>query len=137
MTGSLPDGYVDPTDAPAVGAVLDAVVRTAGVDAVTDLLQRLPGTRTTAAVPRGFLRPAVPTAVWLGPESCWSCTSPPTLLHVVGGVVLHRAEIQPGDVAGALGGVVAELVRRTGEVADASATLTAARDVAADGSTPA
>jgi hypothetical protein len=133
MTGSLPDGYVDPTDALAVGAVLDATVRTAGLDAVTDLLARLPGTRTTPAVPRGFLRPAVPAAVWLGPESCWSCSSPPTLLHVVGGVVLHRSEIHPGDVAEALGRVVADLVRRTGAVADASAALTAARDVATRG----
>jgi hypothetical protein len=131
MTGSLPDGYVDPTDASAVGAVLDATARTAGLDAVTDLLLRLPGIRSTPAVPRGFLRPAVPAAVWLGPDSCWSCTTPPTLLHVVGGVVLHRAEIQPGDVADALGRVVADLVRRTGGVADASAALTAARDVAA------
>jgi hypothetical protein len=133
MTGSLPDGYVDPTDAYAVRAVLDATVRTAGVDAVTDLLRRLPGTRSTPAAPRGFLRAAVPAAVWLGPESCWSCTSPPTLLHVVGGVVLHRSELHPGDVAEALGGVVAEMVRRTGELAEASAALTAARDVASDG----
>jgi hypothetical protein len=131
MTDSLPEGYVDPTDPTAVGAVLDATVRSAGLDAVTDLLVRLPGTRTTPAVRKGFLRPAVPAAVWLGPESCWSCTTPPTLLHVVGGVVLHRSEIHPGDVADALGRVVADLVRRTGGVADASAALTAARDVAA------
>jgi hypothetical protein len=133
MTSALPDGYVDPTDAAAVGAVLDATVRTAGLDAVTDLLVRLPGTRSTPAVPRGFLRPAVPAAVWLGPESCWSCTSPPTLLHVVGGVVLHRTEVHPGDVAEALGRVVADMVRRSGAVADASAALSAARDVAARG----
>ena len=131
MTDSLPEGYVDPTDPMAVGAVLDATVRSAGLDAVTDLLARLPGTRTMAAVPKGFLRQAVPAAVWLGQESCWSCTTPPTLLHVVGGVVLHRSEIHPGDVADALGQVLADLVRRTGEVADASAALTAARDVAA------
>jgi hypothetical protein len=132
MTGALPEGYVDPTDPVAVGDVLDATVQTAGLDAVTDLLARLPGTRTTAAVAKGFLRPAVPAAVWLGPESCWSCTAPPTLLHVVGGVVLQRTEVHPGDVAGALGRVVAELVRRTGGVADASAVLTAARDIAAE-----
>ena len=75
MTDSLPEGYVDPTDPIAVGAVLEATVRSAGLDAVTDLLARLPGTRTTAAVPKGFLRPAVPAAVWLGPESCCSCTT--------------------------------------------------------------
>jgi hypothetical protein len=127
---ALPEGYVDPTDPVAVGAVLDATVQAAGLDAVTDLLARLPGTRTTAAVAKGFLRPAVPAAVWLGPESCWSCTTPPTLLHVVGGVVLQRTEVHPGDVAGALSRVVADLARRTGGVADASAALTAARDVA-------
>ncbi len=131
MTASLPDGYVDPTDPVAVGAVLDATARTAGLEAVSDLLQRLPGTRTTPGTPKAFLRPAVPAAVWLGPESCWSCTTPPTLLHVVGGVVLHRSQIEPGEVAEALGRVVTDLVRRTGQVADASAALTAARDVAA------
>jgi hypothetical protein len=46
-------------------------------------------------------------------------------------VVLHRDEIHPGDVADALGRVVADLVRRTGASADASAALTAAREVAA------
>jgi hypothetical protein len=130
VTSALPEGYVDPTDPAAVGAVLSATVAGAGLDAVTDLLARLPGTRTTPAVPKGFLRPAVPAAVWLGAEHCWSETDPPTLLHVVGGVVLHRAEVAPGDVADALGRVIADLVRRTGAAADASAALTAARDVA-------
>ena len=130
MTVSLPEGYVDPTDPVAVGAVLDATARTGGLEAVTDLLQRLPGTRTTPGTPKAFLRAAVPAAVWLGSESCWSATAPPTLLHVVGGVVLQRTEVHPGDVAGALGRVVADLVRRTGAVADASAALTAARDLA-------
>src|SRR5437764_1361522 len=51
MTAPLPDGYVDPTDPTAVGAVLDATVRTAGIEAVTELLLRLPGT-LTAASPR-------------------------------------------------------------------------------------
>jgi hypothetical protein len=75
VTAALPEGYVDPTDPVAVGAVLDATARTAGLDAVSELLARLPGTRTEPAVPKGFLRPAVPAAVWLGPESCWSCTA--------------------------------------------------------------
>ena len=127
---ALPEGYVDPTDAAAVAAVVGATVASAGLDAVTDLLARLPGTRVTPAVPKGFLRAAVPGAVWLGPENCWSCTDPPTLLHVVGGVVLHREVVEPGEAASALGRVVADLVRRTGAVGDAAAVLTAARDVA-------
>ncbi len=131
MTSSLPDGYVDPTDPTAIGAVLRATVDTGGLDAVTDLLGRLPGTKQTPPVSKGFLRAAVPAAVWLGPENCWSCTEPPTLLHVVSGVVLHREVVDRGQVAAALSRVVADLVRRTGAVADASAVLTAARDVAA------
>jgi hypothetical protein len=130
VTASLPEGYVDPTDPAAVGAVLQATVAFGGLDAVTDLLARLPGTRLTPAVPKGFLRPAVPAAVWLGTESCWSSTSPPTLLQVVGGVVLHRQVVETGEVAGALSRLVTDLVRRTGAVGDASAALTAARDVA-------
>lgn len=133
MSASLPEGYVDPTDAGAVAAVLQATVEAGGTDAVTDLLARLPGTRQTPEVTKGFLRAAVPAAIWLGPESCWTSTVPPTLLHVVGGVVLHRETVEPGDVAGALSRVVADLVRRTGAVADASAALTAARDLAAEG----
>jgi hypothetical protein len=133
MTAALPEGYVDPLDPVAVGAVLDATVRTSGLEAVTDLLRRLPGVRTTPGVSKGFLRPAVPAAVWLGAEYCWSSTAPPTLLHVVGGVVLQRTEMHPVEVAEALARVVADLVRRTGEVGDASAALTAARDLAGGG----
>jgi len=126
----LPPEYVDPTDLAAVVEVVRATVATGGLGSVTDLLTRLPGVRTTAAVPRGFLRPAVPAAVWLGTESCWSCTEPPTLLHVVNGVVLHREVVEPGEAPQLLGRVIADLVRRTGAIADASAVLTAARDVA-------
>lgn len=126
----LPEGYVDPGDATAVAEVIRATVATGGLDALTDLLRRLPGTRTTAAVPQGFLRPAVPAAVWLGGEQCWSCTEPPELLHVVGGVVLHRAQVQPGEAPGLLAPVVTDLVRRTGANLDAAAVLTAARDIA-------
>jgi len=133
VNASLPEGYVDPTDPVAVAAVLQATVDASGTDAVTDLLARLPGIRQTPAVPKGFLRAAVPAAIWLGAENCWSCTEPPTLLHVVGGVVLHREVVEPGEVAGALSRVIADLVRRTGALGDASAALTAARDLAAGG----
>ena len=71
----------------------------------------------------------MPAAIWLGSEYCWSCTEPPTLLHVVNGVVLHRDEVEPGEAPALLGRLVPDLVRRTGAVADASAALTAARDV--------
>jgi hypothetical protein len=133
VSASLPEGYVDPTDPVAVAAVLQATVDTGGLDAVSDLLARLPGTRQTPAVPRGFRRAAAPAAIWLGAETCWSCTAPPTLLHVVGGVVLHHETVEAGEVAVALSRVVADLVRRIGAVADASAALTAARDLAAGG----
>ncbi len=133
MTTPLPEGYVDPTDPDAVGHVLAATAQTGGLSAVADLLARLPGISVTPAVAKGFLRPAVPSAIWLGSEYCWSSTQPPTLLHVVGGVVLHRTVVETGEVAEALGRVVADLVRRTGSVVDASAALTAARDLAARG----
>jgi hypothetical protein len=125
----LPEGYVDPEDAAEVTAVIAATVSFGGLEAVGDLLARLPGTTTTPAVTKGLLRRAVPAAVWLGPENCWSMSRPPTLLHVVGGVVLHREVVEPGTAATLLGRVVADLVRRTGSVADGSAVLTAARDV--------
>jgi hypothetical protein len=128
---ALPEGYVDPTDPAAVAAVVRAVVASAGLAAVTDLIGRMPGVRTTPAVAKGFLRPAVPAAIWLGSEYCWSCSEPPTLLHVVNGVVLHRDEVEPGEAPDLLGRLVPDLVRRTGAVADASAALTAARDVSA------
>jgi hypothetical protein len=131
MSLGLPEGFVDPTEPEAVSAVLAATVAAGGLDALTDLLGRLPGTTSTPAEPKGFLRAAVPASIWLGPETCWSCTRPPTLLQVVNGVVLHRDTVHPGEAAGRLARVVADLARRTGTVADASAVLTAARDVAA------
>jgi hypothetical protein len=126
----LPAGYVDPTDPIAVAEVLRATAASGGLTAVGELLARLPGTRTTAAVPRGFLRAGAPGAVWLGTDWCWSATEPPTLLQVVNEVVLHRTTVTAGTVAEALARPVADLVRRTGSVADASAVLTAARDLA-------
>jgi hypothetical protein len=132
VTG-LPEGYVDPTDPEAVAAVVLSTVQTGGLGAVTDLVGRLPGVRVTAAVPKGFLRAGVPAAYWLGPDYCWSCTDPPTLLHAVNGVVLHREVVEPGEAPALLGRLVPELVRRSGELLDASAVLSAARDLAADG----
>jgi hypothetical protein len=128
----VPEGYVDPTDPAQVEPVIAATVAYGGLAAVADLLARLPGTTTVPQMAKRFLRPSVPAAVWLGPESCWSCTEPPTLLHVVGGVVLHRDPVTPGEAPGLLGRVVADLARRTGAVGDSAAVLTAARDVAAD-----
>lgn len=126
----LPAGYVDPADPAAVAEVVRAVVSAGGIGAVTDLVARLPGVRLTPAVPKGFLRPAEPAAIWLGTEYCWSATEPPTLLHVVNGVVLHRDPVEPGEAPELLGRLVPDLVRRTGARDDASAALTAARDVA-------
>jgi hypothetical protein len=127
---SLPEGYVDPADTDAVSAVVSATAETAGLGAVADLLGRLPGVSATAEIRKGMFRAGVPAAIWLGPEYCWSSTRPPTLLHVVNGVVLHREVVEPGEVGALLGHLVADLVRRTGAVADASAVLTAARDLA-------
>jgi hypothetical protein len=126
----LPAGYVDPLDQAAVAEVVRVTVQTGGLTAVADLLARLPGTRTAPEVPKGFLRPAVPAAIWLGAETCWSSTEPPTLLQVVGGVVLHRTVVSAGEAPELVGREVTDLVRRTGASADASAVLTAAREVA-------
>ena len=129
MTG-LPEGYVDPTDPVAVAEVVRLTVQAGGLPALGDLLARLPATRTTPEVRRSLLRAGVPAAVWVGDESCWSLTDPPTLLHVVGGVVLHRTVVTPGDAPDLVGRLVTDLVRRTGASGDASAVLTAAREVA-------
>jgi hypothetical protein len=126
---ALPEGYVDPTDPAAVAEVLAATVASGGLAAVSDLLARLPGVRAVEAVPRGFLRAGLPAALWLGDEWCWWLSEPPALAQVVNGVELHRAVVRPGDAAASLSRVVAELVRRTAAVADASAVLTAARDL--------
>lgn len=127
----LPEGYVDPTDPAAVADVVRSVVSSGGLDSVTDLVGRLPGVRRVPAVPKGFLRPAVPAAIWLSTEYCWSATEPPTLLHVVNGVVLNHDPVEPGEAPEVLGRLVPELVRRTGALGDASAVLTAARDLSA------
>ena len=48
-------------------------------------------------------------------------------------MVLHRDPVEPGGVPDVLARMVPDLVRRTGSRDDASAVLTAARDVSRQG----
>jgi hypothetical protein len=132
----LPEGFVDPQDTEQVTAVLDAVLRSAGPAGLLDLLARMPGVRVEAGVTKGFLRAAVPASTWLGPENqlvlndATGSTQPTLVLqHVVGGITLSRETLPPNGTATLVARLLAETLAENGGVEDASAALTAHRDL--------
>jgi hypothetical protein len=129
VTAQVPEGYVDPLDRDVVATLLAATQSAMGVEGVADLLMRLPGVRRTAGTPKGFLRPATPDTVWLGPEDAFVLTDPPAYHHVVGGVALHHEPLPPGLLAGVVARLVAQWTVDTGTRAESAAVLTAAREV--------
>lgn len=123
-----PSGDVDPGDVDQVRAVLAETLRLMGVDGVVDLLARLPGVVVHAGRPKGFLSRAVPASVWVGPEDQVVLSTPPEHAQVVGGVVLHRVPLPPGQLPTVVARLVVALVRTQGSAAETSLTLTAARE---------
>jgi hypothetical protein len=129
----LPDGFVDPHDTAEVTAVLDGVLRSTGPAGLLDLLARIPGVRVEAGVPKGFLRAAVPASTWLGPENqlVLNDARPHALVlqHVVGGITLSRETLPPTGSAALVARLLSTTVAEYGGVEDASAALTAHRDL--------
>ena len=68
--------------------------------------------------------------MWVGPENCLALTDPLVLEHVVGGVVLSRDSLRPGDLPGILARLIADHARREAVVDDAAVALSAVRDTA-------
>jgi hypothetical protein len=128
MTGQLPEGYVDPSDASQVAAVLGAVQRALGVPGLGDLLGRIPGSRLEPARPGGFLRAALPASVWLTAEHQLVLTDPVVHAHVVGGVVLARDTLPAGRLPETVARLVVAAVREQGARSEAAVVLTAARE---------
>lgn len=120
---------IDPQDQPAVTHLLTRVVAVLGVAGVSDLLLRIPGTRAVPATAKRFLTPASPASVWIGTEHQLVLTDPPTHLQVVGGVVLHRDSIQPGELPGVISPLIARLVQDYGCRESAAAALSAMAEV--------
>lgn len=126
---SLPsEGYVDPLDAAQVTPVLDAVLEMAGLGGLADLLDRIPGLRVQPAVPGRLFRAAAPPAAWFGAENCLSLADPVMHQQVVGGVVLHRAQVGRGALAPLIARLLAPVVRESGGQEEAAVALTAARE---------
>jgi hypothetical protein len=130
----LPAGYVDPRDTVLVTAVLEAVVAQAGLAGVLDLLASIPGTRVDPGSPKGFLRPAVAPSTWVGSEHRLVLVSDPVGdrledHHVVGGVTLARDALTRDRAPGVVARLIASSVGDAGTDQDASAALTAYRDL--------
>jgi hypothetical protein len=130
----LPAGYVDPRDTTRVTAVLEAVVARVGLAGVIDLLANIPGTRVDPGSPKGFLRAAVAPSTWVGPEHRLVLVSAPTGdrledHHVVGGVTLARDALTGDRAPGVVARLIASAVAASGTTQDASAALTAYRDL--------
>jgi len=126
VTSSPP---VNPHDQATVGPIFAATMQAMGIGGVGDLLSRLPGTRVDPGRPARFFSPAVPPSVTLGAEHQLLLTEPPEYVHRVGGVVLHRRAVPPGELPGLLAGLVSSLTREQGSEAETTAVLSVARDV--------
>lgn len=125
---TLPDGRVDPADRDEVAAVVRGVLTAIGSAGLGDLLARLPGTTRQAAVPKGFLRAAVPERVLLGQQDVIEIGEGVVHLQVVGGVTLHRSALAPGEAPAVIAGLIARLTATMGSVEDTAAVLTAAKE---------
>ena len=123
------EGPVDPADVGQVTAVLSAALGAAGVEAVADLAARMPGARVLPGSAAGFLRPATPATLWVGPEHAFTLTDSVEHRHVVGGVVLSRDPVPPARVAALIAPLLVRLVTDQGAQAEAALVLTAAREV--------
>jgi hypothetical protein len=131
---ALPDGYVDPRDTARVTEVVAAVVAQVGLPGVLDLLAQIPGTRVEPGSPRGFLRAAVAPSTWVGPEHRLVLVKAPIgdVLedhHVVGGVTLARDPLTRERAPGVVARLIASAVAASGTDQDASAALSAYRDL--------
>jgi hypothetical protein len=120
---------VDPEDQPAVARLLAEVVAALGVAGISDLLLRIPGTRLVPATAKRFLTPASPASVWLGTEHQLVLTDPPTHLQSVGGVVLHRDIVLPGELPSVLAPLISRLVHDYNCQESAGAALSAVAEV--------
>lgn len=120
---------IDPQDQSTVTQLLTRVVAVLGVAGVSDLLLRIPGTRMIPARAKRFLTPASPASVWIGTEHQLVLTDPPTHLQSVGGVVLHREVVLPGELPSVLAPLVARLVRDYDCQESATAALSAVAEV--------
>lgn len=120
---------IDPQDQSAVARLLSRVVAVLGIAGVSDLLLRIPGTRLVPATAKRFLTPASPASVWIGTEHQLVLTDPPTHVQSVGGVVLHRDTVLPGELPGVLAPLIARMVHDYNCQESATAALSAVAEV--------
>lgn len=127
---SVPAGYVDPTDPDEIRAVLTAVLDVDGAPGVFDLIGRMPGASVREGTPGGLFRRAEPPTIWLGDEHQFTLVdSALEHGHVVRGVVLQHERLRGGGLADSIAQVLARHLSDNGGAGDASAALTAIRDL--------
>ena len=128
MTFRPPEGFVDPSSAQQVAAVLDSVLQTLGIPGLGDLLGRIPGTRVEASRPGGMFKRAVPATVWLSPQHQLLLSDPVVHVHVVGGVVLARDPLPAGRLPDTLARLLVAAIADQASQSEAAVVLTAARE---------
>lgn len=127
---SVPAGYVDPTDPDEIQAVVAALLQAEGAAGVFDLLRRMPGATVREGTPGGVFRRAEPPTIWLGDEHQFTVVD--SVLehgHIVRGVVLQHERLRGRELADSIAQVIAHHVSNSGGSTDASAALTAIRDL--------
>lgn len=128
----LPAGFIDPADPRQIAPVLAGVLRELGWPALTDLLARIPGFVLEPGQPRRGFRRATPGRLTAG-ENVFVLTIPLVCEHVVGGIVLSRTQVAADRVPAMLAQGIADASHRFGGVEDASAALSAMRDLVGPG----
>jgi hypothetical protein len=126
----LPEGFIDPVDPSQTTPILASVLRELGWPGLIDLLTRIPGFQLDAGRPGRGLRRSTPGRLTAG-ENVFVLATPLICEHVVGGIVLSRSEVSAGAAPALLAKLIAETTRRLGQVDDASAALSAIRDIVA------
>jgi hypothetical protein len=132
MTPGVPAGFVDPPDRAEVAAVLRATLDRLGMPGLVDLLTRVPGVQVDPGQASGVIRRGRPARV-VGSERVIVLGGPVVCEHVVGGIVLSRTPVRPGDLPDLLAGVVRDAVAESGDAEPASIVITSVRDALGTG----
>ncbi|HSY16459.1 MAG TPA: hypothetical protein VK816_10750 [Jatrophihabitantaceae bacterium] len=127
MTAGLPAGFVDPLDLEQVTAVFAAARTQLGIAGLVELVARVPGIVVDPGRPARRLQRAIPATVSSG-QDMLRFSEPIRREHVVGGVVISRADVPAGKVAAQLAQMCRDAIEEAGQAEDASVALTAARD---------
>jgi hypothetical protein len=121
-------GFVDPTDAAAVEAVLRAALETVGVAGVIAQLSAVPDLVVVPGRSGGLFRSAAPSSIEYADQRLTLDDHRASLDHVVGGIVLASDPVSRVALPGVLAALVVRSLVTSGAHDDVAVLLTALRD---------